>query len=180
MALGDKVTGSVSSMFLDHCIARYDKGKENNEFTRDAVTMYSRKFRRAKDIVVVDDPIIKSTIQTLMMQQNELHYEFDLIDDIEIYIMEYTEPSAGYVDWHCDFSGQELYDQSKGKQIKLSLSLMLTDTFTGGELEFDEGMQQLGKGEYIIFPSLWRHRVNPVVSGTRVSLVAWQYGPNWK
>jgi predicted 2-oxoglutarate/Fe(II)-dependent dioxygenase YbiX len=115
-----------------------------------------------------------------MMQQNELHYEFDLIDDIEIYIMEYTEPSAGYVDWHCDFSGQELYDQSKGKQIKLSLSLMLTDTFTGGELEFDEGMQQLGKGEYIIFPSLWRHRVNPVVSGTRVSLVAWQYGPNWK
>lgn len=180
MALGDKVTGSVSSMFLDHCIARYNEAKDQKELKRDSVTMYSRKFRRAKDISVVDDPIIKSTIQTLMMQQNELHYEFDLTDDMEIYIMEYTEASAGYVDWHCDFSSKELYDQSKGRQIKLSLSLMLNDDFTGGELEFDEGTQQLGKGEYLMFPSLWRHKVNTVISGTRVSLVAWQYGPNWK
>ena len=54
MALGDKVTGSVSSMFLDHCIARYNVAKEQNELRRDAVTMYSRKFRRAKDISVAE------------------------------------------------------------------------------------------------------------------------------
>lgn len=180
MALGDKVTGSVSSMFLDHCIARYNEGKDKKQFTRDAVTMYHRKFRRAKDISVADDPIIRSTIQTLMMSHNNAHYELDLNDDIEIYIMEYTEASAGYVDWHTDFVAKSLYDQSIGKQIKLSMSLMLNDNFTGGELEFDEGQQQLGKGEYLIFPSLWRHRVNPIVTGTRISVVAWCYGPNWK
>ena len=180
MALGDKVTGTVSSMFLDHCITRYNKAKEQKELKRDSVTMYNRKFRRAKDISVADDPIIRSTIQTLMMQHNELHYEFDLNDNIEIYIMEYTEASAGYVDWHNDFYGKSLYDQSIGEQIKLSMSLMLNDDYTGGELEFDEGPQQLGKGEYIIFPSLWRHKVNPVATGTRISVVAWNYGPNWK
>lgn len=180
MALGDKVTGSVSSMFLDHCIARYNVAKEQDELRRDAVTMYSRKFRRAKDISVADDPIIRSTIQTLMMSHNNAHYEFDLNDNIEIYIMEYTEASAGYVDWHNDFASKPLYDQSIGQQIKLSMSLMLNDDFTGGELEFDEGPQQLGKGEYLIFPSLWRHKVNPVATGTRISVVAWNYGPNWK
>ena len=159
MALGDKVTGSVSSMFLDHCIARYNVAKEQNELRRDAVTMYSRKFRRAKDISVADDPIIRSTIQTLMMSHNNAHYEFDLNDDIEIYIMEYTEASAGYVDWHNDFAAKPLYDQSLGKQIKLSMSLMLNDDFTGGELEFDEGPQQLGKGEYLLVVVLRQPKV---------------------
>lgn len=180
MALGDKFSGLVSSSFSDYLLEKYKAAKEAKAFDKHLIAMYDPKFRRARDINVADDPYIYNTVQSIFHQANQQFYNFDISSKIEIWIMEYTEASAGYVDWHMDFEGKSLHNNDVGEQIKLAMSLGLTDDYTGGELEFDEGIIQLKKDNFVVFPSMFRHRVQPVKQGTRVSMVAWQYGPNWK
>ena len=77
---------------------------------------------------------------------------------------------------------------------KLSMTCQLTDgsEYKGGELEFDfrnydphmrdeskhriQCKEILPKGSIIVFPSFVWHRVKPVTSGTRYSLVVWHLG----
>ena len=40
--------------------------------------------------------------------------------------------------------------------------------------------EALEKGSVIVFPSFHRHRVTPVTSGIRHSLVTWVEGPHWR
>ena len=70
---------------------------------------------------------------------------------------------------------------------KLSLTIQLSDEndYKGGlfHLEgqppFDES-KFLKKGATIMFPSHYRHKVMPVISGMRKSLVIWVSGPKLK
>ena len=107
------------------------------------------------------------------------------------------KPEKCYHSWHCD-SWDKPYDKPKtpdhGKIRKLSMTCQLTDgsEYKGGELEFDfrnydphirdelkhkiQCKEILPKGSIIIFPSFVWHRVKPVTSGTRYSLVVWHLG----
>jgi PKHD-type hydroxylase len=90
--------------------------------------------------------------------------------------------------WHIDSNSHPYTEGStKGKIRKLSSIVSLSDpsTYTGGELEFDfkESKQKIikceeikNKGSIIVFPSFLWHRVKPVTSGTRYSLVSWHLG----
>ncbi len=105
-----------------------------------------------------------------------------------------------YYDWHCD-SWDKPYEKEgpeNGKVRKLSMTCQLTDgsEYEGGELEFDfrnydpslrdeskhvvQAKEILPKGSIIIFPSNTWHRVKPVTSGTRYSLVLWHLGYPFK
>ncbi len=89
-----------------------------------------------------------------------------------------------YFDWHKD-------QQSKitdGKIRKISMTLMLSDPYEyeGGELDLEFGKPndrprytsfKLPKGGLIFFQSDVWHRVRPITSGVRKSLVAWFSGP---
>ena len=67
---------------------------------------------------------------------------------------------------------------------KLSVVISVTDPalYTGGEFEFEDGVKPEIKerGSIIVFPSFVRHRVTPVSTGTRYSLVNWFVGPQFK
>jgi PKHD-type hydroxylase len=57
--------------------------------------------------------------------------------------------------------------------------------YEGGRFEFDNTLPQLPdeafkKGSVIVFPSFHKHRVTPVTSGIRHSLVTWVEGPHWR
>ena len=80
---------------------------------------------------------------------------------------------------------------SHGKQRKLSVTLSLSDDkdYKGGELEFDfrnhdpdkkantHILKEIkSKGSLVVFPSDVWHRVKPVKSGIRHSLVIWNLG----
>ena len=98
-----------------------------------------------------------------------------------------------FYDWHCD-SHPEPYrsnDDFNGKIRKLSVTLSLSDPndYEGGELEFCVGGRSpkerrqieackgiLPKGSLVVFPSFLYHRVQPVTSGKRYSLVIWNCG----
>tara|TARA_R110000803_G_scaffold33521_1_gene73349 strand:+ start:2471 stop:3103 length:633 start_codon:yes stop_codon:yes gene_type:complete len=105
-----------------------------------------------------------------------------------------------YYDWHCD-SWEKPYEKKgpdNGKIRKLSVTCQLTDgsDYEGGELEFDfrnydphvrdqfkhlrQAKEILPKGSIIVFPSHVWHRVKPVTSGVRYSLVLWNLGYPFK
>jgi len=71
--------------------------------------------------------------------------------------------------------------------------MLLNDDFTGGEFQietkipFPDGDESeryetipLKKGSILVFHSDIPHRVKPVLSGTRKSLVVWANGPYFK
>lgn len=60
-------------------------------------------------------------------------------------------------------------------QRLISISVLLSDDFTGGQMEFKKPESPMLRkpGDMIMFTSDEMHRVVPVISGTRNSLVAW-------
>lgn len=87
--------------------------------------------------------------------------------------------NGGHYDWHADL-GPNISNR------KLSMVMQLTgpDEYTGGDLEMNIGSSILQvpreKGIICFFPSFILHRVTPTTSGTRISLVTWLGGNNFK
>ena len=85
--------------------------------------------------------------------------------------------NGGHYDWHVDL-GPNMSNR------KLSVVLQLADPndYIGGDLEINSGgpilqvPRQLGL--LCFFPSFLLHRVTPLTSGTRTSLVTWLCGAN--
>lgn len=83
-----------------------------------------------------------------------------------------------YYDWHID-RGQG----SVAGRRKLTLSVQLTQPgdYVGGELELNADGHPFqvprAQGTAAVFASTTLHRVAPVISGLRHSLVAWTHGP---
>lgn len=91
----------------------------------------------------------------------------------------YDAKKEGHYDWHGD-CGPDMSNR------KLSVVLQLTDPaeYTGGDLELNlcgnVTSVQKGKGVIAFFPSFVIHRVSPVKSGFRRSLVTWLCGANFR
>ena len=104
-------------------------------------------------------------------------YRFDVLRvDEPIQLIRYGP--TGCVDWHFDCGEEEENEPHR----KLSLSIQLSDEndYSGGDLEFVGTVQHpFGRrlGTVIVFPSFSPHRVTPVTSGVRESLVAFMLGP---
>jgi len=78
---------------------------------------------------------------------------------------------------HCDHIS-DIFDGTIRGIPTLTVIGLLNDDFTGGEfVMFEDRVYELSKGDIIIFPSLflYPHRVNPVISGSRYSVVSWVY-----
>lgn len=65
-----------------------------------------------------------------------------------------------YYGWHVD-----------GRTM--SASVLLSDSFTGGRLEFKGGGPKLGRAGDCVFFKNELHRVKPVLTGVRDTLVVW-------
>lgn len=114
---------------------------------------------------------------------NDEFYGFKLNGYNAFQYTTYDGSKNGKYDWHMDCS---LGDYSLGHETrKLSLTLLLNDEFEGGEFELNTGTEtgpikvDTKKGRCILFPSFIIHRVKPVTSGFRKSLVVWCTGPKF-
>ena len=94
----------------------------------------------------------------------------------------YTAPKFNYytpgtyMRDHCDHIDHIFPGNPKGVPV-LSMIATLNDKFEGGEFILCEEDHSVSKGEIVVFPSnfLYPHRVDPLTSGTRVSMVSWVY-----
>jgi PKHD-type hydroxylase len=101
---------------------------------------------------------------------------------------EYTKEDAGHFGWHVDLFWGENPPSDMVEPRKLSMSLLLNEPgrdFDGGEFEFINSNPhkpervELTRGRAIFFPSYLLHRVRPVFTGVRKSLVIWATGPKF-
>lgn len=106
-------------------------------------------------------------------------FEFDLtIMNEGIQFTRYESPGGKY-DWHTDYGPGMV-------RRKLSLTVQLTDPdeYEGGELELNPDGQVVTmdrvRGRAYAFPSYTLHRVKPMVTGIRHSLVVWVAGSPFK
>jgi PKHD-type hydroxylase len=116
-------------------------------------------------------------------------YGFELSGfDEDLQFTIYDEPGAFY-SWH-----QDGLDGRVGRR-KLSMVLQLSDPadYEGGQLQMfdlaeDADVDELDeferrsseRGTVVVFPSFEYHRVLPIRSGTRLSLVTWVSGPPFR
>jgi len=105
-------------------------------------------------------------------------YKFELNGFREGFqVAEYSAPGGHYT-WHNDIGTGAFSTR------KLSMSVQLSDAgdYEGGELQFADSTQPGPKeiGSLIVFPSFLTHRVKPVTSGTRKSMVSWVSGPAFR
>ena len=122
---------------------------------------------------------IYDTLIHYIQEANSI-WKFDLhtvIDDIQ-----YTEYRGGgnHYDWHVDIGPGSISHR------KVSVIVQLSDPseYKGGELQINTGGQiktiPQVKGSVTIFPSYLLHRVTPVTTGLRKSLVLWAGGNHYK
>lgn len=110
---------------------------------------------------------------------NATYFQFDLDGFHEPgQITLYDAKDGGHYDWH-----QDSNIRSHGVMRKLTCVLLLNETaeFEGGDLliksESDVGRAvQMRRGRMWFFPSWMLHKVTPVISGRRKTLVLWAGG----
>ena len=195
---------ALTPKFCDDVIAYDNEQKEvmartggylNKKLNKQEVLDLKRK--RNSDLVWLSEPWIYKEIHPYVHEANRLagwNFEWDWTESCQFTKYKLNQ----YYDWHCDSFGK-IFDSPNdinvnGKIRKLSMTCQLTDgsEYQGGELEFDfrnydpnmrdeskhlrKANEILSKGSIIVFPSDVWHRVKPVTSGTRYSLVAWHLG----
>jgi len=110
-------------------------------------------------------------------------FGFDLNYFHEIQFTEYHSEYNGFYNWHEDLLWRPQCNSIMHRKLSFVMQLTDPNEYTGGDLEFDihdekpDPMQLRNRGSAIVFPSFVRHRVVPVTSGVRYSLVTWYEGP---
>ncbi|MGU9962201.1 MAG: 2OG-Fe(II) oxygenase [Candidatus Puniceispirillales bacterium WSBS_2018_MAG_OTU23] len=136
---------------------------------------------RISGIRWVAEPWVKDLLWSYVRRANYDAFEVDVENQSEVQFTEYHAAEGGHYDWHQDvhWNGQTASD----RKLSVTVQLSAEDDYEGGGFEFDEVKTTAdfrSKGTVLVFPSYLRHRVLPVTSGTRRSLVAWFFGPRWK
>ena len=118
-------------------------------------------------------------IHTMVLEANQV-FQFDLNSIVDS--IQYTEyyGGGGHYGWHMDIGPYPINHR------KISITIQLSDPneYEGGDLELWTGMGQIqaprSQGCAVLFPSFMIHRISPVQSGTRKSLVLWVGGNSYK
>jgi PKHD-type hydroxylase len=116
---------------------------------------------------------------------NDTFYNFDLLGFDHFQYTEYNGAGTKY-DYHTDMVLGEHAPVGMEVPRKLSFSLILSDSseYEGGDFEilhgsFPDKLEQK-RGRILAFPSYIVHRVTPIISGSRRSIVFWALGPKFK
>lgn len=173
----------------------FKEGFSSDEVDRIVEESKNYVFENATTVGSTSEEIRKSRIKWLphdgfwewvtdrIMQQVEESnqiWDFDLsciLDNIQ-----YTEyeGNGGHYDWHMDIGPGNISHR------KISIVVQLSDPsdYEGGILQIKNGCFQtdapLGKGNVVVFPSFLLHRVTPLTSGNRKSLVLWVGGSHYR
>jgi PKHD-type hydroxylase len=94
---------------------------------------------------------------------------------------EYYASEDGHYDWHMDIGSGE----TSFRKVSIVVQMSDPTEYEGGDLQIWLGGTSTltvpkGLGNVAVFPSFYMHRVSPVTSGTRKSLVMWAGGTPYR
>ena len=154
-----------------------------NNFKREESRLYNQKNqtrRQSKTAWVKDEPLYIMLLKMVKSVNRSAGWNFN-IGGVEPVQYGLYEPGGTY-DWHVDQHPRPV----RGNVRKISMSLFLNDDYEGGEFDLElyspreDPRYKTFKskaGTALFFQGDQWHRVRPVTSGLRKSLVAWFYGP---
>jgi len=96
-----------------------------------------------------------------------------------------TYERGDFFEWHSDFL--MIKDMKEFRKVSVIVQLSEPDAYEGGQLEFmgpdgenwiPEGFKP--RGSLCVFASRISHRITPVKSGKRQSLITWMKGPPFR
>ena len=132
---------------------------------------------------------INGVLDYYVREVNDDVFNYDLtgwLDDLQFLF--YEGKGTGYK-WHSDI-GTINDDEEEGttdiRKLSLVLCLSRKEDYEGGELQLIlDGRREmeslkLDMGDCVIFPSTTLHRVRPLKSGERTTIVGWYGGPDFR
>ena len=151
---------------------------------------HSEKIRSSKT-AFISDKWLKRDLQSIVEYANK-SWKFNLKYNEDVQFTEY-EP-RGHYNWHNDSLKNPMNMKNMQRKLSTVVQLSSPEDYEGGDLKFNlrgldsntgdtvmspppEFKQQ---GSLVIFPSFLWHKVEPITSGKRYSLVMWTLGENWK
>ena len=149
------------------------------------------RFNNKNDVLYADEMIEKS------LAINDEYFNLDIDSMLRFNLLRYTGEDKNHIDWHMDEhfgfiipKCANIPENPKCRKLTVVLMLSSHEEYEGGEFLFHDFSEfpdrypicsfKMDKGEAIIFPSFALHKVNPVTSGKRQSLVSWFTGPRWR
>ena len=119
-----------------------------------------------------------SRLGHMATEANRQLYKLDLYGFTEKLQFTEYEGQGSHYDWHPDI-GPNMTKR------KLSIVVQLSDEkdYEGGELVINTGhlmAPSKKQGTVVLFPSFLMHKVEPLRSGNRYSLVSWISGNTWR
>lgn len=143
---------------------------------------------RDSNVCFLNENWIKKEIYFLVKEANNALWNYSLSFSENIQFTKYALNQ--HYDWHVDSFSKE---QSKNKTRKISIIIALNDgkEYEGGDVLLkninifsNEDIFKLNVlkkvGSVVVFPSFVFHKVMPIVSGERYSLVNWIQGDHFK
>lgn len=141
---------------------------------------YDKDFRYSTQANVSSENPVVETVRELKKYANENYFKINISHySKENHFVQYDVD--GKFDAHSDIIWRADVDNlDKNPVRKITCVTLLNDDFTGGKLALWYTGQRysfpFNKGDVIMFPSYVQHKVDPVESGVRYSLVSWSYG----
>lgn len=174
-------TGAFTNEDLELIINYFNKTESEMQ---DSVLQLGIKsdYRKSKQRWVDHDENdhLSDMLSKVCSELNSKYYRFDIDAFYEQFqYTVYNSSDKGHYNWHVD-SDITPYPR------KLTLVLQLSDPsdYEGGELLLTNSDHEIvapkEKGLIVCFPSYTLHKVTPVTSGTRKTLVAWASGPAFR
>ncbi len=143
---------------------------------------YNEDLRKSSVVFLEPDPKthwIYERIAALGTQTNAQRYGLELNGFLQsLQLTRYQKDD--FFEWHMDFHAGEI----SHRKLSVTVQLSDEDEYEGGDLQFqiNHKAQSVSrkKGTVVIFPSFMLHRVTPITSGTRYSIVGWISGPPFR
>ena len=156
-----------------------EEKKEHNEKIRNSKTAF------------ISDTLLKKDLSSIVDYANK-SWKFDLSFEEDVQFTEY-EPRGHYT-WHNDSIKNPMNLKNMQRKLSMSVQLSKPEDYEGGDLKFNlRGLDSSNgdtvmspppefkqQGSIVIFPSFLWHKIEPITSGKRYSLVMWTLGEHWK
>lgn len=192
---------SVVDMITEDLSVKFDSQMGDSKLMGDAL---NKDKRNSQNAWIPTDHWLGGFIWHYISRANRENFLYDL-RCIDGESMQYTQYGPGqFYSWHNDAGlachykpvtvgnrvegrAQDFVEENTELVRKLSFVLQLSDPddYEGGNLQL---LDEAGKsyfaprqrGTVVLFDSRTQHRVLPVTSGLRKSIVGWTVGPRWK
>ena len=171
---------------IDETISKMDLPIEDSKIMKKNPSSKDPNLRISKQAWIKEVTFLKSFYEIGQKINKLCHWNFDIKGMEPIQFGIYGE--GGKYDWHVDQSSTTLLKNGSIRKISMTLFMNNPDEYEGGEFDLELFQPEekpryktfkLKKGSAIFFQSDVYHRVRPVSSGVRKSLVAWYSGPTF-